>query len=72
MTFQTTELIPKLIGLILWACCLPTFPTIWAVITMGLGAFQVLRCEKINSTVNKMFRKRTNQNHPLGYIEDDK
>jgi hypothetical protein len=72
MTFQTTEILIKTVGLILWASCLVTFPTVWALITLGLGAFQVLRCEKINSSVNKMFHQRTNQNSPLGYIEDDK
>lgn len=72
MAFQTTEILIKAVGLILWACCLVTFPTVWALITVGLGAFQVLRCEKINSRVNEMFHKRTNQNSPLGYIEDDK
>jgi diacylglycerol kinase len=63
-------LLPRVVGVLAWACCLILFPTIWALITLVLGAFQVLRCEKINSTVNELFRRRTN-NNSLGYIESD-
>jgi hypothetical protein len=72
MKFQITKIIPKIIGFLLWLCCLISFPVVWAIITIALGAFQLAKCERFNSTVNKMFQKRTNQKLPLGYIEDDK
>ena len=72
MKFLTLDLLlPRIVGFLVWSCCLVIFPTFWAAITLGIGAFQVLKCEKINSTVNKLFHQRTTTNSSLGYIEGD-
>lgn len=71
MKFTTPEVLIKTSGFILWACCLTVFPAIWAAVTLGLGAVQLVRCEKINSTVNQLFKRRTSTSSTLGYIEDE-
>lgn len=70
MKFTTPEILIKISGFILWACCLTVFPLIWATVTLGLGAVQLVRCEKINSTVNRLFKRRTDVSSTLGYIEN--
>jgi hypothetical protein len=71
MKFTTPEILIKTSGFILWACCLTAFPAIWATVTLGLGAVQLVRCEKINSTVNRLFKRRTTTSSIPGYIEDE-
>ncbi len=61
MKFLTLELIPRIVGFLLWSCCLVAFPTAWALITLALRGFQVTRCQKSNKIVNALFKKRTEQ-----------
>lgn len=66
MKLLSLKLIPKVIGFLLWSCCLVVFPTAWAAITLSLGAIQVFRCEKINKAINKLFKKRTIEESKVG------
>lgn len=58
MKFLNPEIFSKLLGFILWTCCLTTFPVIWASITVLLGAFQLGKCERISRSVSKLFKAR--------------
>lgn len=71
MKFTTPEILIKTSGFILWACCLTIFPAIWAVITLSLGAIQVTKCERTNSAVNRLFKKRTNTKSAIEYIKNE-
>lgn len=70
MKFKPAEILIKTTGFIIWICCLTVFPIVWASVTLVFGAIQISRCEKINSTVNKLFKTRTTSS-PVSYIEDE-